>query len=149
MRRLHKKGERTTPEYRAWKAMRGRCNSKSNRAFACYGGRGIRVCARWDCYEMFLEDMGRRPSSGHSLDRIDVNGNYCPNNCRWATMGQQQNNRTNNRTLSLRGETRTLMEWSGLLGLKRQTIQSRLMRGWSVERALTAPLRALRKPRES
>ena len=81
------------PEYWVWVAMRSRCNSPSCAAYKHYGGRGIKICARWDDFGAFLSDMGRRPSDKHSLDRIDVNGDYCPENCRWATQLQQVTNR--------------------------------------------------------
>jgi hypothetical protein len=80
-----------TPEYNAWRLMRQRCNDPKNKHFAHYGGRGIKVCERWNIYENFLADMGRRPEK-HSLDRIDVDGNYEPENCRWADAITQRNN---------------------------------------------------------
>jgi hypothetical protein len=72
--------------------MRSRCNTKSNARYPYYGGRGIKVCARWDSFEAFLADMGQRPSAKHSLDRIDVNGDYTPENCRWTTQDRQMQN---------------------------------------------------------
>ena len=81
------------PEYAVWANMIGRCERPSVQRFKHYGGRGITVCRRWrDSYEAFLSDMGRKPTPKHSIDRIDVNGNYEPGNCRWATSAQQRAN---------------------------------------------------------
>lgn len=78
-----------TPEYRTWQNMRRRCDSPVAKYYYNYGGRGIRVCSRWLVFENFLSDMGRKPSPSHSIDRIDVDGNYEPSNCRWATPQEQ------------------------------------------------------------
>lgn len=80
-------------EYWVWVAMRQRCNNPNMPTYKHYGGRGIKVCKRWDSYDNFIEDMGYRPSDKHSLDRIDVNGDYEPSNCRWATQLEQVMNR--------------------------------------------------------
>lgn len=83
-----------TPEYEAWCKMKARCTQKSYHAYHHYGGRGIRVCDEWiDSFEVFLKDMGHKPSEYHSLDRIDTNGNYEASNCRWATRSEQMKNR--------------------------------------------------------
>jgi hypothetical protein len=83
----------TTPEYTAWTSMRGRCLNPNNGKYYCYGARGIEVCERWNSYENFLQDMGRKPGPGYSLDRINVNGNYEPSNCRWLGPKEQYWNR--------------------------------------------------------
>ena len=92
----HGEASQETPEYRAWASMLSRCTNPSHKSFANYGGRGIGACRRWlESYRAFLEDMGRRPTPKHSIDRINNDGDYEPGNCRWATATTQQNNRRN------------------------------------------------------
>lgn len=132
---------REFPEYHAWRAMRARCCNPNDAVYANYGGRGIRVCDRWDeSFEAFWEDMGPRPSINHSLDRADNNSDYAPGNCRWTTAKQQTRNRRGNRLVAFDGLTLTLAEWSERTGLNRSTISERLERGWSVVDTLTVPL---------
>src|ERR1019366_7610557 len=83
-----------SPEYRAWQAMRNRCLNDRSKDWLYYGGRGIKICERWESFDCFLMDMGRRPASHLTLDRINGNQDYCKNNCRWATREQQSRNRT-------------------------------------------------------
>lgn len=100
-----------TPEYRAWKGMRGRCNNTKDTRYASYGGRGIKVCDRWDSFKNFYTDMGPKPSPKHSLDRIDNDGNYEPSNCRWAINKIQVNNTRANRYVTYLGITKSLSDW--------------------------------------
>lgn len=126
-----------TPEYNAWRSMISRCADLSNLR---YGGRGIRVCERWlGSFPAFLEDMGRRPSPGHSIDRKDNDGNYEPGNCRWATVDEQARNRSNTVRLTFRGETLLLLDWCERLELDPELVRSRIDRGWSAEDAFTKP----------
>lgn len=126
-------------EYNIWRSMRARCNNPRQKYYPSYGGRGIRVCARWEQdFNNFITDMGRRPSSAHSIDRINNNGNYEPDNCRWATASEQRSNRRDSRLVEWEGERRTLTQWAAVLGIKFQTLYYRLrLSGWTVERAFT------------
>jgi hypothetical protein len=132
-------GYAKTPTWHAWTHMRARCRNKNARDYARYGGRGITVDPRWESFENFLADMGERPD-GHSLDRIDNNGNYAPGNCRWAKEITQQNNKRSNRHLTFDGREQTVAEWARELGIKPvDKLYRRLYRGWSIEQALTTP----------
>lgn len=114
----HGYGKRTNPTYKVWVEMKLRCCNPRNRGYANYGGRGIMVCERWEhSFESFLADMGERPSKEYSIDRIDVNGNYEPSNCRWATKKEQCNNRRSNINITYNGKTKTLRQWCDELGL--------------------------------
>lgn len=127
-----------TPEYRSWEAMKARCYNKHNIGYEHYGAKGVRVCARWlNSFDRFYEDMGPRPE-GMTLDRKDVNGNYEPGNCRWATGKEQNNNATFNVVLKHDGREQTMSQWASELGWPVMTIHARINRlGWSVEKALT------------
>lgn len=129
---------RRSPEYRTWRGMISRCRYPSQGGYHNYGGRGIRVCQRWEnSFEDFLADVGPKPSPGHSLDRIDTSGHYEPGNCRWATRECQNRNRRGNHLITFLRTTKTLSAWSELTGIGPKTIAKRLSLGWSVERALT------------
>ncbi len=125
-----------------WASMIQRCYNPKVKAHATYGARGITVCQRWrDSFATFLDDMGERPSLQHSIDRIDTDGNYCPENCRWATMKQQGRNRRNNRMITHKGETLCLSEWAERAGLSLNALKCRLdVCGYTVEEALTMPI---------
>lgn len=126
------------PAYEVWCGMIKRCENSNCRAYKHYGGRGITVCDRWrNSFEAFLEDVDERPSSQHSIDRIDVNGNYEPSNCRWATAKEQAANKRNNVLISANGKTQCLQAWADELGLNAVTIIERIERGWTPEKAVT------------
>lgn len=109
---------RRIPGYNSWMAMKGRCCNPNNSQFHDYGGRGIKVCDRWlHSFENFLADMGERPGKEYSIDRIDNNGDYCPENCRWATRGEQGNNKRNNILITYQGRTQTFRQWCRELDL--------------------------------
>jgi hypothetical protein len=125
-----------TPAYKSWSAMNDRCLSRINRAD--YSGRGITVCAAWRSFEKFLSDMGPRPR-GTTLDRIDVNGNYEPGNCRWASAKTQNRNRRNTPIVTALGRSAPLTEWAEMTGILSVTIRGRLRAGWSHHDAVTLP----------
>jgi len=132
-----------TPEYKAWYCLVKRCNDASHFAYKLYGGRGISVCSRWlgkDGFENFLTDMGHR-ETGYSIDRIDNNGPYSPDNCRWASKFVQANNRRNNIFVYYLDKNLTLSDWSKINGISDNTMRERLKAGWSVKDTLTKPLR--------
>lgn len=130
-------GKSGSPEYIAWAAMVQRCTYEGHQYYPLYGGSGVKVCARWlHSFENFLEDMGSKPSPRHSVDRIDVAGNYTPENCRWATPKEQQNNKTNNVRLSYEDHNLTVAEWASKLNVSPQTIYCRVKKGWDVKEVL-------------
>jgi len=134
-----KHGMSYTPEYRTWVGMKYRCLSEKCKLYPNYGGRGIKVCDRWMVFENFFTDMGKRPSKLHSINRINNDGDYCPENCNWATDREQMNNRRNTRYLEYNGETLSIPEWSEKLGISQLAIRQRIMAGWGAEFALTIP----------
>lgn len=137
-----RRGLSGTLEYRIWCGMRARCLNPESANFHLWGGRGITVCPEWvNDFPRFLVDMGPMPSSEHSIDRIDNDGPYSPDNCRWATQIEQANNRRGNHLLEFRGRSQTMAQWARELGLSRAVIQARLKYGWSVERVLTQKVR--------
>ena len=133
--------ESESPEYRSWSSMKTRCLNTRMPDYHNYGGRGIEICWRWRySYKLFLEDMGRRPTPGHSLDRIDANGHYEPDNCRWATWIEQQRNRRDCVFLVIDGQRATISEWAERRGLSYKAVYQRLQSGWSPQRALSVPV---------
>lgn len=122
--------------YKIWSGIMSRCYTLSATGFANYGGRGICVCEEWHKFECFIADMGECPP-GNSIDRIDVNGNYEPGNCRWATRKEQNRNQRDLVMLTLNGKTQCMAAWAEELSIPAGTIRSRIRYGWRDERILT------------
>ncbi len=140
--RARSHGKITHRLYRTWVSMHERCRSPKHVGYPRYGGRGITVCTEWSDFAVFLADMEATWRPGLTLDRRDNDGNYCPNNCRWATPEEQARSRCNTRYVTFGSETRPLAEWAEITGLRRSVIEQRLRNGWTPERALTEPKRA-------
>lgn len=129
--------------YGVWSTMKSRCSNPKNRKFYRYGGRGITVCEEWQTFEPFYEwAMANGYSDNLSIDRIDNNGNYCPENCRWATNQEQANNTSKTIKIEFNGETKTLSEWADSIGINRECLWKRIyLRNWPIVKALTTPLK--------
>lgn len=125
--------------YSTWRNIKTRCYNKNTHNYKNYGGRGIVMCDRWlNSFSNFYEDMGDKPSSKYSIDRIDNDKGYSKENCRWASSKDQARNRSNNLILKYNGESMAAFDWCKRLGIRNQTLWIRLNRlGWSLERALT------------
>lgn len=133
-----------TPEYNSWRAMRRRCTTPSAKGYELYGGRGISVCPQWDSFEQFLADMGARPP-GKTLERVDINGGYCPENCVWADAKAQAANRrtTKHVGISWRGVTKPLADWARDLGMSHAALYRRIVvLSWGVDKAFLTPVGA-------
>lgn len=136
-------GLSNTPIYRVYRTMLSRCYNPNVERYPIYGARGIRVCDRWrgdGGFENFMSDMGPRPD-GYSIERRNSDGAYEPSNCRWANAKEQANNTARNRRIEWQGRNQTLAQWSEEIGIKAITIHMRIKAGWTVEKALTMPLR--------
>lgn len=139
----HATGYVKSQEYGIWTSMLRRCGSPRHKQFATYGGRGIYVCDRWrESFEAFFADMGARPSTAHTIDRIDNNGPYSPENCRWTTRAEQSRNTSRNINLTHNGETMCMGDWARRLGTVGPIIRSRLKHGWSPDAAVSIPVGA-------
>jgi len=125
------------PWYGTYRSMMDRCYRELSHNYHNYGGRGITVCNEWkniENFEKWVESSGYK--KGLTIDRIDVNGNYCPENCRWSTMKEQDNNRRNTKYIICNGEKHTISEWSKIRGINRSTLNNRIYRGMKLEKAL-------------
>lgn len=134
-----KHGKRSTRLYITWAHIKSRCYNKSIQEYKNYGKRGITMCDEWkDDFQAFYDwSMANGYNDNLTIDRIDVNGNYEPTNCRWTTIKQQNRNKRNNRNFTINGETHCLSEWCEILGINYNTVKTRFYNhGWSVERAL-------------
>ncbi len=130
-----------TQIHKKWRSLFDRCYLTTAENYERYGGRGIYVCERWHDFENFLADMGEPPSPDAQIDRIDTNGPYSPDNCRWVSCKENNRNRRSTHWLTFNGETLSLAEWAERSGIKPATLQRRLAKcGYSVERALTEPV---------
>lgn len=136
-----KHGDHRTLEYFTWRSMKARCTDPGVRYYEKYGGRGIKVCERWLNYENFLSDMGRKPSKAHSLDRVDNDGDYTPENCRWATKSEQTRNRSTSVWIEFNGKSQLMGDWAAELGISYSVLYMRVRKGWTVERAFTTPVK--------
>lgn len=128
-----------TPTYVVWQSMIRRCHAPAHKSFKDYGGRGIFVCERWHDFENFLQDMGEKPK-GLSLDRIDNNKGYSPDNCSWRSMKEQSRNKRSNRVLEMDGQKKCLQEWADEYNIHKSCLMARLKK-MSLKEALTKPVR--------
>lgn len=126
--------------YVVWNNMKQRCQDPNSTSYKYYGAKGVRV--EWASYQDFVRDMESGWSAGLTIDRKDSSGNYSKGNCRWATIAEQNRNRSSNRYFELNGERMILEDWAKKLGIKPMTISARIKRGWSVEKSLTTPLKS-------
>lgn len=139
-------GQSGTKLHYVWIEMRQRCSNPEHRRFSLYGARGIKVCNEWQLFEVFYKwAKSSGYQEGLSLDRIDNDGNYEPNNCRWATQIQQVNNTRVTKMVTYRGRTQSLSDWSRELNLNYYTLRSRLRIGWSVQKIFETPMKGGRE----
>lgn len=136
-----------TPGYRSWAAMKRRCYDREDRNYGLYGGRGVTICDRWRAsFHDFIVDMGPRPTPRHTVDRWpNPHGNYEPGNCRWATPAEQNRNKRNNLFIEQDGVKTLLVDVVADLGIDRAAVYQRLRKGWSLEDALTVPVREYKR----
>ncbi|KKL61320.1 hypothetical protein LCGC14_2196500 [marine sediment metagenome] len=126
----HNRRGKVSKTYMTWAGMMQRCYNLKDKSYPRYGGRNIKVCARWFEFENFLEDMGEKPE-GLTLERVDNSKGYTPDNCKWATIIEQANNKRNNHLLTYKGKTQNLTQWSKETGIHRETLLSRIKKGYT------------------
>ena len=152
-----KHGMNESPTYKVWESMLARCRNKGAREYQNYGARGIAVCERWLKFENFIADMGEAPTK-MQIDRIDNDGNYSPENCRWVSAKENSRNKRTNVLITWKGEARCISEWAEITGMCDETIRYRFHRGWPAEKIFSpqfagrksgTPLRKSRKSGQS
>lgn len=132
--------------YNIWASIKKRCLCLNNKDYNRYGGRGITVCDEWMKFEPFKNwAISNGYDDALTIDRIDNNSDYCPENCRWITSKYQSRNRRNNKTITYNGETHCISEWAEIKGLSHSVISARIKKGWVIEKVLNQPVRQLRK----
>lgn len=132
-------GMTKTRTFKSWESMKGRCTNPNDASYDRYGGAGIDICQSWlDRFENFLSDMGERPE-GMTLDRLDNNKGYFPENCRWANPTEQQRNRPISRTITVNGQTKPIIEWAKETGIDYGLLLLRATKGWTEDRILSPP----------
>lgn len=135
-------GFKGSPEYSSWQGMKTRCTNSKAPNYKIYGNRGIKVCKQWiNSFENFLADMGLKPSPTHSIDRIDNNGDYTPDNCKWSTRIDQGNNKRANKYITYKEETLTYAQWGRRIGINPNCLGRRFYYGWPVEKIIETPIR--------
>jgi len=135
-----KTGKSRTTTFSSWDSMIQRCYNGNNGEFKNYGGRGISVCERWHTFANFLYDMGEKTITNYTIERINNDGNYEPQNCKWATLKENCRNRRTNRLITYDGTTKCLIEWAEILNMKFSTLSKRIKRWDDIERAFTQPV---------
>lgn len=136
--------------YRIWESMRSRCNCTSNTHYSYYGGRGITVCRRWSKFENFLKDMGDSYRGDLTLDRINVNGNYTPSNCRWVTMKEQARNTRRASRVTYGGKVWNIADLAEHTGVGYDLLRRRVLAlGWDINRAVSEPVKVYGKRYDS
>lgn len=139
--RVANHGQSKTRLYSIWHGMKQRCTNPNASVYQYYGARGIVVCKEWNNFETFYSWAIANGYKAHlTIDRINNNGDYCPDNCRWITQKDQNSNSRNALCVTMNNETHTLTEWSKITGIRMKTISQRLLKDWTVEEALTTPV---------
>lgn len=140
-------GQAHTRIYNIWNMMVARCHRKNTKGYPEYGGRGITVCDEWrnSFQSFYLWAMANGYNDELSIDRVDNDKGYFPDNCRWATKYVQSNNKRSNRTIEYKGETHTVAEWAKIFGIKYATLRKRFVSGWNAEEAFHTPVKEVVK----